>query len=370
MKSEEVVHSHFVAMCKLMNKYKHLTEKEEKKLIFLSKLKIITKKYCKRSGMCLAIASMFAVGAVSFYRVLGDKDCEQHDKICDASSGMSKGANNTEKRENTGELTQLGEKEFERESKKLESITADADDLIKEEAENQKSVGFDGDFGDWNKTCPAEMIVVNKNNFLNEDYVPEIKICRGKEVAAVACEDLEKMISDAKQEGIKLWISSGYRSIDLQAKLFNRQIDREKSKAVISQEDAEKHAAMVVARPGTSEHNTGLAVDFNGVEDNFYTTCEYKWLTDNAHTYGFIERYQEKWKDITGVIYEPWHFRYVGKETAKKIKESGLCLEEYIKQIHENNHEYVHQNENQLNNNEADNETIGERKPAQTDDDQ
>lgn len=355
-------------MCKLMNKYKHLTEKEEKKLIFLGKLKITTRKYCKRGVMCLAIASMFAIGAVSFYRVLGDKDCEKYDEICEAISGASEGMSNTEKRGDAKELTQLGEKEFERESKKLESITADADNLIKEEAEKQTSGGFDGDFGDWNKKCPTEMIVINKNNFLSEDYVPEIKICRGKEVAAVACEDLEKMISDAKQEGIKLWISSGYRSITHQGKLFDRQIDREKSKSMISQEEAEKRAAMVVARPGTSEHNTGLAVDFNGVEDNFYTTCEYKWLAENAHRYGFIERYQEKWKDITGVIYEPWHFRYVGKENAEKIKESGLCLEEYIKQIREDNHKYVHQDGDELKNNiEA--ETIGERKSEQTDDD-
>lgn len=355
-------------MRRFMNKYKHLTEKEEKKLIFLGKLKIATRKYCKRSVMCLAIASMFAIGVVSFYCVLGDKYCEQYDKICEASSGMSEGANNIEKRENAEKLTQLGEKEFERESKKLENITADADDLIKEEAEKQKFGGFDGDFGDWNKECAAELILVNKNNFLSENYVPEIKICRGKEVATVACEDLEKMISDAKQEGIKLWISSGYRSMDLQAKLFNRQIDCEKSKAVISQEEAEKRAATVVARPGTSEHNTGLAVDFNGVEDDFYTTCEYKWLTENAYKYGFIERYQEKWKDITGVIYEPWHFRYVGKENAEKIKESGLCLEEYIKQILEDNHEHIRQNENEIDNNEAGN--ISDCKSEQTDDDQ
>ena len=107
-------------------------------------------------------------------------------------------------------------------------------------------------------------------------------------------------------------------------------MEREKSKAVISQEEAERRAAKVVARPKTSEHNTGLAVDFNDVSDSFYQTKEYKWLVDNAYKYGFIERYQKKWKSKTGVIYEPWHFRYVGKEHAEKIKESGLCLESYV----------------------------------------
>lgn len=352
-----------------MNKYKHLTKKEEKKLVFLGKLRINAKKCCKRSGICLAIASVFAVGAVSFYRVLGSKDCEQYGEICEAASGISEGANNIEKRDCAEELTQLGKKEFERESKKLDSIAVNADKLVKKEAEEQKLKDFDGDFGDWNKECAAELIVVNKNNFLSENYTPEIKICHGKEVAAVACEDLERMIADAKQEGIKLWISSGYRSMDLQAKLFNRQIDHEKSKAVISQEEAEKRAATVVARPGTSEHNTGLAVDFNGVEDDFYTTYEYKWLTENAHKYGFIERYQEKWKDITGVIYEPWHFRYVGKENAEKIRKSGLCLEEYIKQVREDNYECERKNENEFEDSTKA-ENIGKCKSEQVVDDQ
>ena len=141
------------------------------------------------------------------------------------------------------------------------------------------------------------------------------------------------MISDAKKDGIILWISSGYRDVNYQKKLFNRQVEREKSKAVLTQDEAEKRAERVVARPKASEHNTGLAVDFNGVSNDFYKTKEYKWLMDNAHKYGFIERYQKKWKDYTGVIYEPWHFRYVGKENAPKIKDSGLCLEEYVEKF-------------------------------------
>ena len=174
------------------------------------------------------------------------------------------------------------------------------------------------------------MVVVNKDNLVPEGLSVQTKNCRGKEVAAECFDDLDRMISDAKKEGIKLWISSGYRDVNLQTKLFNRQVEREKSKAVISEAEAERRAAKVVARPKTSEHNTGLAIDFNGVEDNFYQTKEYKWLIDNAHKYGFIERYQKKWKDKTGVIYEPWHFRYVGKEYAGKIKDSGLCLESYV----------------------------------------
>ena len=92
-------------------------------------------------------------------------------------------------------------------------------------------------------------------------------------------------------------------------------------------------AATVVARPGTSEHHTGLAIDFNGVKDDFYKTKEYSWLMSNAANYGFILRYPQNKTDVTNVIYEPWHFRYVGKVHAQKVVQSGLCLEEYIDSI-------------------------------------
>jgi len=298
-----------------MREYKHLSEKDKKKLQFFRKSGKVAKKSMKRSFVICGLLVMLGVGAIAFYKVLDNGDSSQANATYEVSNDK-KEKNGEEK-----ELNPLDEKELERESAKTETIE---DDKI-------ESVGSNcGDFADWNKNCAVEMIVVNKDNFLPSGYQPKIKSCRGKEIAEVAFGDLNAMIDDAKKEGIKLWISSGYRSTELQTKLFNRQIEKEKSKAVISQEEAEKRAAMVVARPGTSEHNTGLAVDFNGVEDNFYTTKEYEWLIKNAHKYGFIERYQKKWKERTGVIYEPWHFRYVGKENAEKIKNSGLCLEEYV----------------------------------------
>lgn len=298
-----------------MREYKHLSEKDKKKLQFFRKSGKVAKKSMKRSFVICGLLVMLGVGAIAFYKVLDNGDSSQANATYEVSNDKK------EKSSEEKELSPLDEKELERESAKTEAVE---DDKI-------ESVGSNcGDFSDWNKNCAVEMIVVNKDNFLPKGYQPKIKSCRGKEIADVAFGDLNAMIDDAKKEGIKLWISSGYRSTELQTKLFNRQIEKEKSKAVISQEEAEKRAAMVVARPGTSEHNTGLAVDFNGVEDNFYTTKEYEWLIKNAHKYGFIERYQKKWKERTGVIYEPWHFRYVGKETAEKIKNSGLCLEEYV----------------------------------------
>ncbi len=300
-----------------MQKYKHLSEKDEKRLKLFRKSRKVAKNGMKKSLIICGLLLVLGVGAIAFYKVLDNGDSSEVSAVCDASSDKK------EKVDDETNLNALDQKELERESAKNESIEADEN--------NAENVGTAcGDFADWNKKCSSEMIVVNKDNFLPSGYQPKIKSCRGKEIADVAFDDLNKMIDDAKKDGIKLWISSGYRSTELQTKLFNRQIEKEKSKAVISQEEAEKRAAMVVARPGTSEHNTGLAVDFNGVSDNFYTTKEYEWLMKNAHKYGFIERYQKKWKERTGVIYEPWHFRYVGKDNAEKIKNSGLCLEEYV----------------------------------------
>ena len=99
---------------------------------------------------------------------------------------------------------------------------------------------------------------------------------------------------------------------------------------VFHTEQAEVEAAKVVARPGTSEHQVGLAVDFNSVEDSFKNTNEYEWLSANCYKYGFILRYTAEKQDKTGIIPEPWHYRYVGVEAATKIHEENICLEEFI----------------------------------------
>lgn len=327
----------------MSKKYKHLNEKEKRKSIFYSKLKEFIKKSLKWSFVVVSIVLLFTVGLVAFYISL---DRSSNNRVKESFLTMNNLRKNSDMLDDTQNLNELEKKELERESEK-DKIISDSIPIKQEEdkgndkdkknstsLETQENNSTDENkfynFSEWNYNNSLETIVVNAGNPLNKNFKPKTKICRGKEVHELACDDLENMISDAKKDGVILWISSGYRSVDLQKRLFNRQIEREKSKAIISQEEAERRASRVVARPYTSEHNTGLAIDFNGVEDNFYKTKEYKWLMENAHKYGFIERYQERHKQCTGVIYEPWHFRYVGKELAPLIKESGLCLEEYI----------------------------------------
>lgn len=303
-----------------MKDYKRLTEREKNKIKLYKKSKKIAKKGAKWWAILSSIVCLFLIGLVALYKFIDSKADKFTAPIEVTPASANSGSQDTDG------LSELSKKELERESEKSKST--DTNESAKDDGGECGEKVYD--FSNWNKSCEREMIVINKDNSIPAEMQAKTKSCRGKEVAVEACEDLENMILEAKKAGINLWISSGYRDIDLQTRLFKRQVEAEKSKAVISTEEAEKRAARVVARPGTSEHNTGLAIDFNGVASDFYKTKEYKWLMDNAHNYGFIERYQKKWKDYTGVIYEPWHFRYVGKDSAQKIKESGLCLEEYV----------------------------------------
>lgn len=139
----------------------------------------------------------------------------------------------------------------------------------------------------------------------------------------------EALYNAAAADGMNLWISSCYRSQELQQELFEREI-ADNIRNGMTSEEAESAAEVAVARPGYSEHNTGLAIDFNGVSPDFKDTKEYQWLQEHAAEYGFVLRYPEGKESITHIMYEPWHYRYVGVEHAKKMKELGMCLEEYL----------------------------------------
>lgn len=185
------------------------------------------------------------------------------------------------------------------------------------------------DFSEWNKYCDWNLKVINNQNEMSKDYELNLKNCRGIPVDARIRERLEDMIQGASSQNVKLWISSGYRSLEKQSELFANKVNEYKNKGY-TDIDATNLAQGVVARPSTSEHNMGIAVDLNGVKDDFCYSEEYKWLMENSHNYGFVLRYDNDKQSITGKIYEPWHFRYVGEDHAKEMKEKNLCLEEYV----------------------------------------
>ncbi len=156
------------------------------------------------------------------------------------------------------------------------------------------------------------ILIVNKKYGLPKDYNPGAN----KE----ALSKLNLMQADAKSIGLNLPLVSGFRSYTTQEALYNKYVKK----------DGEALASTYSAKPGTSEHQTGLAFDIGIVDSSFANTNEAKWIAENAHLYGFIVRYPKGKTDITGYIYEPWHVRYLGVDIATKVKESGLCLEEYL----------------------------------------
>ena len=185
-----------------------------------------------------------------------------------------------------------------------------------------------------------KLILVNKENYLPDNYEVKLKTINGNmKVDERIYNDLKNMLNDAKKENLDLLICSSYRSTSKQKKLFNDKIKEYKNKGY-SDEEAYKEASYWVLIPGTSEHETGLSVDIVSIDnqvldENQEKTKEQKWLMENSYKYGFILRYPTNKKDITGVNYEPWHYRYVGKENALQIKKLNVCLEEYIEILKE-----------------------------------
>ena len=183
----------------------------------------------------------------------------------------------------------------------------------------------------------TNLILVNKYNYLTEDYIPEnlepidIAYARsGMQLVREAKEAFEILSEDAKKEGMNIIAMSSYRSYDYQVNLYDNYVAT----------DGKEAADTYSARAGYSEHQTGLAVDvYNKVlpYTSFEETEEFNWMQENAYKYGFILRFPKDKVNITGYQYESWHYRYVGKEAAKYIHNHDLTLEEYyVKKVEKN----------------------------------
>lgn len=182
--------------------------------------------------------------------------------------------------------------------------------------------------------------LVNAANPLPEDFSVKTVMIEGYEnrpFDARAADALEAMLADAEAAGCKLYLVSAYRSVDRQRSLFARKTQSFADEG-FPRDEAEKQAAQWVARPGTSEHNLGLAADivsanwYAGHDDltaDFDQTPEFEWLQAHCAEYGFILRYPQGKETVTGITYEPWHYRYVGKDAAAQIMGQGITLEEY-----------------------------------------
>ena len=245
---------------------------------------------------------------------------------------------NKDKVNNTKELTEL-----EKAKKDLAYYKDEYENAYKEYREKNKdlsiekvitnvNIGLNYDYYTHTKATKdlnTNTILVNKYNYLTEDYVPENLQTVDKKYSSktlqlvdYAKEAFEELSEAASKENYTVLAMSSYRSYQYQYNLYNRYVNT----------DGIEAADTYSARPGYSEHQTGLAVDvYNGKEDftNFEKTKEYNWMQDNAYKFGFILRFPKDKVLETGYQYESWHYRYVGKEIAKYIHDNNLCFEEY-----------------------------------------
>lgn len=195
---------------------------------------------------------------------------------------------------------------------------------VKEQAEAQNE-----------ETRPWYLMLVNQSHPMEDGYVPELaNIDDSHQVDARVLEPLQNMLKAASDEGYSLYVCSAYRSVDRQKELFNESMIDYVNQGMTYYEAAIE-TAKSIAWPGESEHATGLAMDivssdYAGLDEKQGETDDKKWLMEHCYEYGFILRYPKDKSEDTGIIYEPWHYRYVGVEAALAIRDQGVTLEEYL----------------------------------------
>ena len=212
-----------------------------------------------------------------------------------------------------------------------EETTTTEDETTATETVETTAAPQNYDDGSWN------LLLVNPWNSLSEAWVRDesnlVYASNGEYVDYRIVDQLNAMLEAGAEYG--LYVTSGYRDYDTQVYLYNNKVDRVMAAEGCSYEEALDIAATEVARPGTSEHHTGLAVDLLHnecweLEEYWEDSAAFDWMMEHCADYGFILRYPKSSQHITGVIYEPWHYRYVGVEAAQAIMSQGITLEEYL----------------------------------------
>lgn len=176
------------------------------------------------------------------------------------------------------------------------------------------------------------LVLVNDWTPLPEDWQVTPRMIDDEQVDLRMYDALTAMFDAAAKEEVWFWVASGYRSVEQQEVILDRAV-KENMDQGMTEEDAREEALRTIARPGYSEHHTGLAVDLNDVSDNFEETEAYRWLSQHAADYGFVQRYKKEKVSITGIDNESWHYRYVGKKHAKEMERLDMCLEEYVEYL-------------------------------------
>ena len=228
-----------------------------------------------------------------------------------------------------------------------EQVTAESIEnfveLSNQEPDNPASEGISGNLlaagEETSKEEAWKLTLVNKWNPMEEGYKPAVaEIENNYYFDARAVGYLQEMLAAGRREGLDFWVCSAYRTVEKQTDLFEDKVRRVTAETGLTGDAAREKAGTEVAFPGTSEHNLGLAVDivardYQILDEKQARTEEAQWLKENCWKYGFILRYPTDKTEETGIIFEPWHYRYVGEKAAKEIMERGICLEEYLDRV-------------------------------------
>lgn len=192
-----------------------------------------------------------------------------------------------------------------------------------------EDVSQEDPFANYTQLDDPLLVLVNDQVPLPEDWTVTPRMIDDEQVDIRMYEDLTAMIDAAEKEEVWCWIASGYRSVEQQEIILSRAVEENMEKGM-TKEKGEKEALRTIARPGYSEHHTGLAVDLNDVSDDFESTPAYRWFSQHSAEYGFVQRYKKEKVEWTGIDNESWHFRYVGRENALEMEKLDMCLEEYV----------------------------------------
>lgn len=272
-------------------------------------------------GICVLLVSIIAIATVIIVLNPKKTDNNSQSNVSKADSSQADISSYTASVSEEAEVSSVV------------SSTVSIADLEDVSSEPLKNGELNSDF--------SNLLLVNGNNPLPEDYdyegnltiIDQKYLCGYRnQMDKDAYIFAKAMLDAAWKDNVELYILSPYRSFSTQSALFENEVKTHLNGST-TWEQAEIKASTEVARPGTSEHHTGLAVDFNSVETHFEDTEAFLWLKEHGEEYGFIMRYAEDKQDLTGVIYEPWHWRFVGIKHAKEINRLGMCLEEYIEYL-------------------------------------
>jgi len=241
-----------------------------------------------------------------------EQQSEQSSESSEDSSSQQEEHSNEESEQSSESSTESeSSSAVEQSSQESQSSTEESGSAAEGNVVGKTSKGYDIVVKD-GITYIEGAVIVNKSYTLPKTYAPGF--------TGGTYKAFQVMQADAKKQGINLNIISGFRSYQTQQGTYNGWVNKY----------GKEYADTISARPGHSEHQSGLAMDLNSLQFAFAETTEGRWLAENCWKYGFIIRYPEGKEHITGYQYEPWHVRYLGKELAEKVYNSGLCLEEYF----------------------------------------